>query len=244
LITPDHKAGLIAGHQLNDLMRTDRGRVMHNVVVMKEAVLDFAKRHRLRLPTWWADTCDAAPSATYDTTAELVNKSEPRSLGKQPRIIKYLMENYPNGVPPPGLAPRKALKAALIRTQRPQKQNERLSGNARTRRGVEPTAANFFNDPTVHWKQPWWSPGAAHYAHKFPLILPGLAGAKRGWLFAPNTRYVALQRQVLLAARPGCEDGKATRMPRRAGCKRRAGSWHNTPDGGASGRVMLKPIIV
>jgi hypothetical protein len=128
LITPDHKAGLIAGHQLNDLMRTDRGRVMHNVVVMKEAVLDFAKRHRLRLPTWWADTCDAAPSATYDTTAELVNKSEPRSLGKQPRIIKYLTENYPNGVPPPGLAPRKALKAALIRTQRPQKQNERLSG--------------------------------------------------------------------------------------------------------------------
>jgi ParB-like nuclease domain len=115
LITPDYKAAFIAGHELNDLMRTDRGRVRHNVVVLKEAVLDFAKRHRLRLPTWWADTCDAPPSATNDTTAELVNKSEPRSLGKQPRIIKYLMENYPNGVPPPGLAPRKALKAALIK---------------------------------------------------------------------------------------------------------------------------------
>jgi hypothetical protein len=33
-----------------------------------------------------------------------------RSLGKQPRILKYLSEHFPDGVPEPGLYPRKTLQ--------------------------------------------------------------------------------------------------------------------------------------
>jgi hypothetical protein len=41
-------------------------------------------------------------------------KARPRG-GKVPRIIRHLAELHPNGVPDPGLAPRKALIVELIR---------------------------------------------------------------------------------------------------------------------------------
>ena len=37
-----------------------------------------------------------------------------RSAGKQPRILKYLSEHFPNGVPEPGLYPRKTLQFEIL----------------------------------------------------------------------------------------------------------------------------------
>jgi len=35
-------------------------------------------------------------------------------VGKQPRILKYLSEHFPNGVPEPGLYPRKTLQFEIL----------------------------------------------------------------------------------------------------------------------------------
>ena len=89
LITPENRAGFIGGPQLLDLIRADQIWVLHNVLVMKEAVLDFAQRHHLPSPSWWADTASIPTEVSNDAT---VGGAKPnggtapcRSLGKQPR---------------------------------------------------------------------------------------------------------------------------------------------------------------
>ena len=115
LITPEHKAGFIEGHQLRDLFRTGQDWVPHYVVIMKEAVLDFARRHRLHPPSWWTDSEETPPNdRTSDVAADRAEGSLP-SLGKQPRIAKYLMEHFPDGVPDPARRPRKDLRQAILK---------------------------------------------------------------------------------------------------------------------------------
>ena len=57
LITPENKAGFIEGHRLLEFTRNEPGMlvIMHKVVIMKEAALDFARRHKLPVPTWWME---------------------------------------------------------------------------------------------------------------------------------------------------------------------------------------------
>ena len=117
LITPEHKAGFIKGPQLHELIHIDRSRVLHNVVIMKEALLDFAQRHHLPSPSCWADS--SAPTEVPNDPK--VNVAKPntetlasRSVGKQPRILKYLSEHFPDGVPEPGLYPRKTLQFEIL----------------------------------------------------------------------------------------------------------------------------------
>ena len=118
LITPENRAAFIEGPQLLELIQTDQARVLHNVLVMKEAVLDFAQRHQLPLPSWWADSASTPTEVPNDTK---VNVAKPntkalasRSVGKQPRIQKYLSEHFPDGVPEPGLCPRNILKSDIL----------------------------------------------------------------------------------------------------------------------------------
>ena len=117
LITPENRAGFIEGRQLLDLIHADQAWALHNVLVMKEAVLDFAQRHHLPSPSWWADS--STPTKVPNDTK--VNVAKPntemvasRSVGKQPRILKYLSEHFPNGVPEPGLCPRRILKSDIL----------------------------------------------------------------------------------------------------------------------------------
>lgn len=46
-ITPENRAGFIEGRQLLDPIRDGHDWVLHRVMIMKEAVLDFAKRRQL-----------------------------------------------------------------------------------------------------------------------------------------------------------------------------------------------------
>ena len=117
LITPENRAAFIEGPQLLELIQTDQARVLHNVLVMKEAVLDFAQRHHLPSPSWWADS--STPTEVPNDTKVKIAKSNAealasRSLGKQPRILKYLSEHFPDGVPEPGLCPRRILKSDIL----------------------------------------------------------------------------------------------------------------------------------
>ena len=55
-VTPENKPAFIEGPQLLHLIRTKEPWLLHYVVVMKEAVLDFAQRHQLPSPSWWNDS--------------------------------------------------------------------------------------------------------------------------------------------------------------------------------------------
>jgi hypothetical protein len=118
LITPECKAGFIEGGQFRDLFRTGQGWIPHYVVIMKKATLDFARRRRLPPPSWWTDSEETPTPSPNDTTSDATAGSgeEPLpSLGKQPRIAKYLMEHFPDRVPDPGRCPRKDLKQAILK---------------------------------------------------------------------------------------------------------------------------------
>ena len=118
LITPEHKPGFIKGPQLHELIQINQSRVLHNVLVMKEAVLDFAQRHHLPSPSWWADSPNTPTEVPNDATVGVVKPNTgaapSRSAGKQPRILKYLSEHFPDGVPEPGLYPRKTLQFEIL----------------------------------------------------------------------------------------------------------------------------------
>jgi hypothetical protein len=119
LITPEYKPGFIEGPQLLECIQNDPSRVLHNVVIMKEAVLDFAKRRELRPPSWWVDSASTSTTEVQnDTKVNIVKPNigaaASRSVGKQPRILKYLSERFPDGVPEPGLCPRHILKSDIL----------------------------------------------------------------------------------------------------------------------------------
>jgi len=118
-VTPEYKAAFVEGPQLVELIRGDKAFVLHNILVMKEAVLDFARRHQLHSPSWWADSPSTCAEVPNDTK---VNVAQPNaealaspSVGKQPRILKYLSGHFPDGVPQPGLCPRGKLKTDILK---------------------------------------------------------------------------------------------------------------------------------
>ena len=110
LISPENKPEFIEGHQLVDIFINDQTiRILNRVVIMKEAVLDFARRHQLPPPSWWTDQLDLATKSTpasQATTADVDPgaKDVSQCVGKQPRILMYLKEHYRKGVPNPGSA--------------------------------------------------------------------------------------------------------------------------------------------
>jgi hypothetical protein len=116
IITPDHKPGFIEGRQLIKLIFQNREFALHRIVIMKEALLDFAKRHQLPAPTWWRDDV-ASPVDVGGTGADASPKIS-RPLGKQPRVIEYLREHFPDGVPPPGLCPRQSLISEILKSDK------------------------------------------------------------------------------------------------------------------------------
>jgi hypothetical protein len=117
LITPEYKAVLIKGSQLRELIQTDRSWVLHYVVVLKEAVLDFARRHQQSSPSWWAEPLETSPQATNEEAGGAA-KGGTSLRGKQARIIEYLARRFPSGVPEPPLQPRNILKDDVLTADR------------------------------------------------------------------------------------------------------------------------------
>jgi hypothetical protein len=62
-INPDGRASFLDGHQVRDLIPFSDTLpfFLDRIVVMKEAALDFARRHELPPPSWWTDAFAASP---------------------------------------------------------------------------------------------------------------------------------------------------------------------------------------
>jgi hypothetical protein len=62
VITSDGRAGFLEGHQIRDLILPGGALTffLHRIVLMKEAALDFARRHELPPPSWWTDAFAAS----------------------------------------------------------------------------------------------------------------------------------------------------------------------------------------
>jgi len=121
-IGPDNKPRFIEGRELLEAFRAGP-RVLDYVIVMKEAVLNFAERRQLRRPSWWADCAPGLPTEVSkdmkrNAVSPNVDAVASRSVGKQPRILKYLSEHFPGGVPEPGFCPRDELKAEILKWDR------------------------------------------------------------------------------------------------------------------------------
>ena len=119
LITSESRAAFIEGPELLDRIRTKEARLLHRIVIRKEAVLDFAQRHQLPSPSWWTDSPGTPTGVPNDTKVNFVETNfravASRSGGKQSRILKLLSEHFPDGVPEPGLCPRQSLKSDILK---------------------------------------------------------------------------------------------------------------------------------
>jgi hypothetical protein len=86
LITPDCRAGFLAGHDVRDLIRFGiEPWLLHRIVVMKEAVLDFARRRQLPPPSWW-DTPVGANADGVSISADTAPISGATSQNPTPAI--------------------------------------------------------------------------------------------------------------------------------------------------------------
>jgi hypothetical protein len=103
-ITADYKVGLIEGRYFLGLATCEltKNWVLHYVVVMKEAVLDFASRHEIPPPSWWTD------GTSVSTDADMTTKGA-HSIAASP------MPAPPHSARPRGRRPKKLnqVKAAM-----------------------------------------------------------------------------------------------------------------------------------
>jgi hypothetical protein len=103
LITRENKAGIIEGDYVRNLLNisTPISKISHHVLVMKEAVLDFASRHALPPPSWWSDDTSVptdageATKATRSIGASAIpaptHSARPR--GRRPKKLDRVKEN-------------------------------------------------------------------------------------------------------------------------------------------------------
>jgi len=75
----------------------------------------LCKATAFAVASWWAETLETSPQGMNEEAGGTVRIGI--SLrGKQARIIKYLAERFPNGVPEPAIQPRNQLKDDVLRT--------------------------------------------------------------------------------------------------------------------------------
>jgi hypothetical protein len=81
LITPDNRAGYLEGAQARELLAPAAtpeafSFISNRLLVMKEAVLDFARRHGLPQPSWWGN---ATGGSQEGKSVELTNVAPRRA---------------------------------------------------------------------------------------------------------------------------------------------------------------------
>jgi hypothetical protein len=106
VITPDGRAGFLEGHQVRDLILPGGALTffLHRIVLMKEAALDFARRHELPPPSWWTDAFAAstkpanhlAPDGTIPIRP--VEAGLRRSRGAKPKKLEQVKEAMRNDI--------------------------------------------------------------------------------------------------------------------------------------------------
>ena len=94
LITSESRAAFIEGPELLDRIRTKEARLLHRIVIRKEAVLDFAQRHQLPSPSWWNDS-SSTPTQIDTRVIEANTGAVPSRLRASnrahPQILEYTL---------------------------------------------------------------------------------------------------------------------------------------------------------
>jgi len=91
LVLPDSPPGFIEGQHVRRLIAARNDPVGHSfvfnqVIVLKEAILDFASRHQLPAPSWWADASGTIKEQTADVhlaAPHAANAAHPNRALKQ-----------------------------------------------------------------------------------------------------------------------------------------------------------------
>jgi hypothetical protein len=101
-ITADYKVGFIEGRYFLEPATSEPTKdwVLRHVVVMKEAVLDFASRHEIPPPSWWADGSSVSPDAGVTTMSSPSIAASPiqapthsaRPRGRRPKKLDQVKE--------------------------------------------------------------------------------------------------------------------------------------------------------
>jgi hypothetical protein len=101
-ITANYKVGFIEGRYFLGLATSEltKNWVLHYVVVMKEAVLDFACRHEIPPPSWWTDGTSVSTDAGVATKGTHSIAASPipapthsaRPRGRRPKKLDQVKE--------------------------------------------------------------------------------------------------------------------------------------------------------
>jgi hypothetical protein len=93
------RAHFVEGHEIRTLM-ADPSFTLHRILIMKQAVLDFAKRREIPPPSWWTDrtsvstdagvTTKGAHSIAASPTAAPTHSARPR--GRRPKKLDQVKE--------------------------------------------------------------------------------------------------------------------------------------------------------
>ena len=99
-ITVDNKAACLEGRHLVDFIGNEESRrwLLHDVLVVKEAILDFARQHQLPPPTWWAEapggSMDSAPANADVATRALNSEHGGKTARSQTREARPGRRSY------------------------------------------------------------------------------------------------------------------------------------------------------
>jgi hypothetical protein len=105
-INPDGRAGFLEGHQVRDLILPGGALTffLHRIVLMKEAALDFARRHGLPPPSWWTDAFAASTKPANHLAPDGAVPIRPieaglrRSRGPKPKKLEQVKEAMRNDI--------------------------------------------------------------------------------------------------------------------------------------------------
>ena len=108
MITPENKAGFIIGRTIRSLIdiSTPISWISHYILVMKEAILDFARRHELPPPSWWADGTDVPTDVgviTKDTHSVAASPTPApthlaRPRGRKPKKLDQVKQDMRDAI--------------------------------------------------------------------------------------------------------------------------------------------------
>ena len=84
-IGPDNRAHYVEGRQLLEYFRSGPW-ILHHIIAVKEAVLDFATRHKLPPPSWWVQPLSTPTTEVPKDTK--VNAVKPKMGAAASRSVR------------------------------------------------------------------------------------------------------------------------------------------------------------
>jgi hypothetical protein len=97
IITPENRAGFLEGRQVSELTVAGGlpAYISHRIVVLKEAVFDFARRRDLPPPSWWADVAEALDKKTNKWATGIPTQTSEKTVLQAAPGRKTPKESHP-----------------------------------------------------------------------------------------------------------------------------------------------------